>query len=734
MTSPPARWKMPDGTSGDLVMTWAYLPEHSGLPLGFVARYQAGRGKAVVPFFRPDGRGGFAYGAAPEPRPLFGLQTLNRLTPIWIVEGEKAAAALHAIGLAAVTSPGGSGAAHAADWEPVRSALRGGRDVLVWPDNDAPGRAYAAAVYRLAGEGCECLLELPAGTPDVEKADAADWLMDGLNGLGIEWDGLVNPNLTEDHREALSKRLADEVSGIRGPAPVEWGGPNGKPAILNFLPFPSASLGWSEPEPLPAGLPPVEPFDLDMLPLAFRAWIGDIAERMQCPPDYPAVAALVCLAAVVGRQLGIRPKQKDDWTVIPNLWGAVIGRPSLLKTPAIQEPMRMIESLEASSREQYEAALRDYAAELMVMDAITKDAKDKVVKAVRAGDASLAHALALEATEAKKPPSRRRYLSQDVTVEKLGEILRDNPRGALIYRDELIGFLRGLDREGREGSRAFFLEAWNGVGRFTFDRIGRGTVEIEAACVSIIGGIQPGPLGSYLASALMGGAADDGLMQRFQLAVWPDTPGSWRNVDRWPNTEARSAARAVYQRLDDLDTAALGAIQDDADPAPWLRLDAEAQEIFNDWRECLEARLRDDDMPPAMESHLAKFRSLVPSLALLLHLADNAERGPVSGFALLKAIAWARYLESHSRRIYSTAIDQGMTAARELDRRMGQLPMPFSARDVWKRGWRLLDREGTAAALSILIDYGRIRGEGTMGEGRPTTRYTVNPALIGTAD
>ena len=45
----------------------------------------------------------------------------------------------------------------------------------------------------------------------------------------------------------------------------------------------------------------------------------------------------------------------------------------------------------------------------------------------------------------------------------------------------------------------------SGDGRFSYDRIGRGTIDIEAACVSILGGIQPGPLTAYMASMARGG-------------------------------------------------------------------------------------------------------------------------------------------------------------------------------------------------------------------------------------
>ena len=92
-----------------------------------------------------------------------------------------------------------------------------------------------------------------------------------------------------------------------------------------------ASIEWSDPQPLPRGLPPVELFVPGLLPPALRPWIMDIAERMQCPPDFPAAAAIVALGSVIGRRCGIRPKRQDDWTVVPNLWGAVIGRPGVIE-------------------------------------------------------------------------------------------------------------------------------------------------------------------------------------------------------------------------------------------------------------------------------------------------------------------------------------------------------------------------------------------------------------------
>jgi hypothetical protein len=73
---------------------------------------------------------------------------------------------------------------------------------------------------------------------------------------------------------------------------------------------------WREPQPLPDELPPVARFDVNLLPRLIGPWISDIARRVQCPSDFPAVAAMIGLAGVVDRKVGIRPKRKDDWLVV----------------------------------------------------------------------------------------------------------------------------------------------------------------------------------------------------------------------------------------------------------------------------------------------------------------------------------------------------------------------------------------------------------------------------------
>ncbi|HWW33798.1 MAG TPA: DUF3987 domain-containing protein, partial [Xanthobacteraceae bacterium] len=106
---------------------------------------------------------------------------------------------------------------------------------------------------------------------------------------------------------------------------------------------------WPKPKPLPSGLAPVEPFNLDFTPVALKPWIADVADRLQCPPDYVAVSAIVALGSVIGCRVGIRPQRNTDWIEVPNVWGGFIGRPGMLKSPAMQEALKPLHRLEAEA-------------------------------------------------------------------------------------------------------------------------------------------------------------------------------------------------------------------------------------------------------------------------------------------------------------------------------------------------------------------------------------------------
>ena len=250
----------------------------------------------------------------------------------------------------------------------------------------------------------------------------------------------------------------------------------------------------------------------------------------------------------------------------------------------------------------------------------------------------------------------------------------------------------------------------------------------------MIGTIQPGPLQQYLRDAVEGGSDDDGLIQRFQLAVWPDDPSEWKNVDRKPDQIAANKVYDVFSNLNKLTPEMIGAKFNVLDyrAIPYLRFSDTAQGVFMERMVARENRLRQGLEDSAMESHMTKFRSLIPSLALLIHLAEFYT-GPVNHDALERAIGWDDYLISHARRIYASAQTAGDRSEDLLAAKIqhGHLEDGFTVRDVYTHHWTGLDdRVQIEQNLQQLAEYGWVRPEKPATGGRPTTKYRINRKLF----
>ena len=393
-----------------------------------------------------------------------------------------------------------------------------------------------------------------------------------------------------------------------------------------------------------------------------------------------------------------------------------------MKSPTLKEVNAPVSAIDDEWRKEQADGERAYLLAKEEADLKASAWKELYKSAAKAGKS-----LPSRPDESPPTPSARRLIVGDATAEKLHEIMAANPAGVLVVRDELTGWLAQLDKPGREGERAFVLTCWNGDDSFTYDRITRGTVHAKHVCMSLIGGIQPGRLRSYLAPTLADGAGNDGLMQRFQMIVWPDFSKAFQYVDRPPNRAARDAVEARLRALVTLDP---------EEPLE-LRFDDAAQALFVAWLTDLERRLREPGEHPAFVGHLSKYRSLMPTLATLLHLGEG-ETGEFVGLdSARRAAAWCEYLESHARRIYSVAVRPEVAGAQALLDKIrtgkvgegGVLPI----REVYSKGWQELGSpEAAKAAAEVLVDHQFLRpmyGEpGSLG-GRPSLRYYINPAV-----
>ncbi|MCE5308532.1 MAG: DUF3987 domain-containing protein [Acidobacteriales bacterium] len=700
----PSELTEPTSTAGGWrkVARYPYV-DRGGSLLFEVIRYSKPDGEKVFRQCRPDGRGGVVWNLDGIERVPYRLPELLKAETVYLSEGEKDVHTLEEWGLVASCNPGGSGSSGLyAGW--TEYFLR--RHIVILPDNDEPGRKHAATVAAALWSVAASvrIVELPGLGP---KGDVTDWREAG--GTFERFRELTDATALMD-AVALSELWR------------RWGLTD---AEARHQARAEAADEWPKPEPIQSELPPVDGFSEDLLPDSLRPLVADVADRMQVPMDYPAVVTVLCLAGAVNRRAVMQVKALDtSWVVVPNLWGGIIAPPGFMKSPVIQAVARPLNQIQAEWRQEHEEALKDYAREKEEYELRRAAWKEQYKAASKKGNAAPDRP-----EDEAEEPKLRRLIVNDATFEALHQTMSENPAGILVIRDELTGWWSQLDRAGREGERAFCLQAWNGDTGHTIDRIGRGTIHVEACCMSMLGGIQPGRLRSYLVDALEDGPSNDGLIQRFQLLVWPDTAPDWNYVDQAPDAASEQEAARVFRKL----------VEMDAEDPVRLRFASDAQELFIEWLAELEAKIRGDELHPALISHLSKYRSLMPSLALLFYLAQagGGDTGTVSLRHAQQAAAWCQYLESHARRVYSCIVTPQLRAARELaekikHRKVGKDGL-FSCRDVYLKGWSGLDSpEAVKQAAKVLQDAGWVRDlfteSGPFG-GRPSNRYEVNPGV-----
>jgi putative DNA primase/helicase len=472
--------------------------------------------------------------------------------------------------------------------------------------------------------------------------------------------------------------------------------------------------GWPPPQALPDGLLPVDRLDPTTLPSTIADALVDISERLICPIEFVAIPVLTAAGIAIGNRIGVLPKQFDDsWEVYPGFWGGIVGSPGSMKTPAQNESFRCLHHLEEQAGVAYAQAMQTYSKDMKVYE--------KQLKEFTSGKTTVFPA------EPKKPP-KVRYIVNDVTYQALGEILAENPSGVLALADEMSGLLQSLDTPGQEAARGFFLQGWGGRGNYTFDRITRGTVVLKNYTLALFGGFQPDRIKLYVRAASNGSSQNDGLMQRFQLLVWPDLPEQVNIVDRQPDRVAIQKMESTIIRLRSLAGAGLSDSKKSSTGASLLHFDDQAQILFDNWFLENEIMLRAGDLSQAEHSHFAKYRSLIPGLALVFHLLEG-HNGRICSNCLDNALRVALVLKSHAHRVYASVYGLDNEPARTLAKRIlkGDLQSGFTARTVYSKGWNGLTRGNVSPALEQLSELGWLKEVLAQTGGRPTTQYDINP-------
>lgn len=467
--------------------------------------------------------------------------------------------------------------------------------------------------------------------------------------------------------------------------------------------------------------PPILPLG-DVFSPGWAHWMRGAAASKGAPPDYIMAALLSVCGALIGNTRWPSPWQ--GWSEPPVIWATIIGNPSAGKSPAIDAVLVPLKRAERAMREATQAAVDEWRDKAEVAKLAESAWKESVKAAIKAGDEPPARPTS---AEAGAEPVMPRLALSDATVEKLAVIMSGQPRGTLLARDELAGWLQGMSRYSGGGSdRPFWLEAFGGRS-FSVERMGRDPVYVDRLTIGVLGGIQPDRLRSLLLKS-----DDDGLLARF-LPVWPH-PAPIKRPDTLHDEAFLDSA---IDRLLSLEMPT----DEQGHKRPWfVPFEEQARAALDEFRQFV--RTWESDSEGLLLSYIGKLPGMAVRLSLVLAMlewasgeAELPDEITLSHFGRAAHLVEA-YLLPMARRAYAeqsgSPTQRSARALAALIREEGW--SSFTARDVRrKQRSHLQDMDAINPALRVMETADLIRlievPPGPKG-GAPKRLYSVNPVVL----
>jgi hypothetical protein len=456
------------------------------------------------------------------------------------------------------------------------------------------------------------------------------------------------------------------------------------------------------------------PFPLIALPRVLRGFVKAVADAMGVAPECVATPALGTCATAIGNTCRIR--LTSTWTEPSVIWAVTLMESGSLKTPAYNAAVEPLKVAQRLSEEQFQQAQADYRKAQAQFEAEATFWKTSTTPDTASGPP----------TEPVEPKPTDLFAS-DSTVEALGVLFGNNPRGLALTRDELSGFFAsfGAYKGGRGGDEAAYLEFYN-AGAVKLNRASGKRIYVHAAALSIFGTCQPAVFAHAIgADGRNANQVDNGLAARFLIAAPESRPKRWLETKPYE-------ARHYYKMVAELLSIPLPRDADGRTEPAIISLLPEATarfaEFVNEHGEQTAAISN-----AALRYHYAKLEAVAARLALIFYLCDGASQdlvGPpgVQERHVLAGIAVARWFGREAYRVYEGYESAADREKRELLEGIWNYGGTISLQEMRRLRGRWRDPQTAELALKALAraGYGVLSVvEGGPRGGRPTTRFTL---------
>ena len=369
-------------------------------------------------------------------------------------------------------------------------------------------------------------------------------------------------------------------------------------------------------------------FPLDIFPDFFSNYITECNSKLNASTDFMGVALIWMLSTMIGNTFKV--KVKNGWIDGAIVWVSVIGDAGVGKTPDLKLILKPLMALNSQEIKRFAAKYKEFK----TYSNMSKEDKDV--------NASI------------EEPTKKQLVVDDITMESLVDLHSKNPKSIGVFKDELAGWFKDMNKY-REGSdKERYLSAWSGDSIV----LNRKTAEdafVENPFIPILGGIQPSIFKEFQTNENQA----NGFMDRM-LFCNPNKVAKHPTDNELSNDLIENYKDSIFTIKDYVDQ--LTKIEDDIIEPYILELTPEAKIEFKKAHCDLIDLMNSDNEIHYYKGMYAKQITYIPRFALLIEFLDRIvkDEAPkkISVESIKKAVRLSNYFIGMAKINKSENIEQ----------------------------------------------------------------------------
>jgi hypothetical protein len=370
-------------------------------------------------------------------------------------------------------------------------------------------------------------------------------------------------------------------------------------------------------------------FPIEIFPKPIQSYILECYSKLDSNVDYMGCSLLWLISVCIGNSIEIEVKR--GWNENATLWLSLVGKAGIGKTPSINNIIFPLQKINSREIKNYYKELEKFE----FYDNLSKKEKE-------------------EFPEVSKP-IKKQFIANDITLEALVDLHQESDNAVGVFKDELAGWLKDMNKYRAGSDLEFWLSCWSGKS-VSLNRLTRKGSFVEKPFIPVLGGIQPNILNSFYTEE----NKDNGFMDRMLLS-FPDS-----KIEMYNETELEyellewykdniiclyDTIKSVIKRDKDGVIESLTAKFSKDAKTEWMR-------IFNE----ISNYQNDENENEYLKSMYPKQKSYIPRFSLIIHVFDEffstgGDSLLISKESVLKAEKLSKYFIATAKKVKVNSVE-----------------------------------------------------------------------------